>query len=80
MKGWAQAGRGDAKTALADLGKLEGPEWYALFVNFHTALIAERAGIDLETAARQKLAKNALNYPVEKSYGTSRKYTELDKT
>jgi NTP pyrophosphatase (non-canonical NTP hydrolase) len=41
-------------------------------------LIAERAGIDLEMAAQQKLAKNALKYPVEKSYGSSRKYTEFD--
>lgn len=48
-------------------------------VLLYLLLIAERAGIDLETAARNKLEKNALNYPVEKSYGTSRKYTELDK-
>jgi NTP pyrophosphatase (non-canonical NTP hydrolase) len=41
-------------------------------------LIAERAGIDLEMAAQQKLAKNALKYPVEKSYGSSRKYTEFN--
>lgn len=47
-------------------------------VLLYLLLIAERAGIDLEAAARQKLAKNALKYPVEKSYGTSRKYTELD--
>lgn len=47
-------------------------------VLLYLLLIAERAGIDLETAAQQKLAKNALKYPVEKSYGTSRKYTQLD--
>jgi NTP pyrophosphatase (non-canonical NTP hydrolase) len=47
-------------------------------VLLYLLLIAERAGIDLETAARQKLAKNALKYPVEKSYGTSRKYTQLE--
>lgn len=47
-------------------------------VLLYLLLIAERAGIDLETAARQKLTKNALKYPVEKSYGTSRKYTQLD--
>jgi NTP pyrophosphatase (non-canonical NTP hydrolase) len=41
-------------------------------------LIAENAGIDLETAAHNKLAKNAAKYPVEKSYGSSRKYTQLD--
>ena len=37
-----------------------------------------RAGIDLEAAALDKLRKNAEKYPIEKSYGTSRKYTELD--
>jgi NTP pyrophosphatase (non-canonical NTP hydrolase) len=41
-------------------------------------LIAERAGIDLEVAARNKLAKNAQKYPIEKSYGSCRKYTQLD--
>ena len=46
-------------------------------VLLYLLLVAERAGIDLETAARQKLAKNALKYPVDKSYGTSRKYTQL---
>jgi NTP pyrophosphatase (non-canonical NTP hydrolase) len=40
-------------------------------------LIADNAGIDLETAARNKLAKNAAKYPVEKCYGSSRKYTQL---
>jgi NTP pyrophosphatase (non-canonical NTP hydrolase) len=48
-------------------------------VLLYLLLIAENAGIDLESAAREKLAKNAINYPVEKSYGTSQKYTEFDK-
>lgn len=40
-------------------------------------LIADRAGIDLAAAAREKLAKNAVKYPVEKSRGSRAKYTEL---
>lgn len=40
-------------------------------------LIADTAGIDLAAAAHAKLAKNALKYPVEKSYGSRVKYTEL---
>ena len=36
------------------------------------------AGIDLEEAAHAKLAKNAAKYPVEKSYGSSRKYSQLE--
>ena len=47
-------------------------------VLLYLLLIADRAGIDLEEAARAKLEKNALKYPVEKSYGTSRKYTQLE--
>lgn len=47
-------------------------------VLLYLLLLAERAGIDLETAARDKLRKNAKKYPVEKSYGSSRKYTQLD--
>jgi NTP pyrophosphatase (non-canonical NTP hydrolase) len=40
-------------------------------------LIADRAGIDLAAAARAKLVKNAVKYPVEKAYGSRAKYTEL---
>ncbi|HZX30380.1 MAG TPA: nucleotide pyrophosphohydrolase [Rhodocyclaceae bacterium] len=40
-------------------------------------LIADAAGIDLAAAAREKLAKNAVKYPVEKSRGSRAKYTEL---
>lgn len=41
-------------------------------------LIADAAGIDLAAAARAKLAKNALKYPVHKARGSRAKYTELD--
>jgi NTP pyrophosphatase (non-canonical NTP hydrolase) len=40
-------------------------------------LIADRAGIDLAAAAREKLAKNARKYPVDKAYGSRAKYTAL---
>src|ERR1035437_4427535 len=43
-------------------------------VLLYLLLIADRAGIDLEEAARAKLGQNAVKSPVEKSYGTSRKY------
>ena len=41
-------------------------------------LIADKAGIDLEAAAVRKLEKNAAKYPIEKSYGSRKKYTELE--
>ena len=47
-------------------------------VLLYLLLIADKAGIDLEEAARNKLIKNAAKYPVEKSYGSSRKYTQFD--
>ncbi|MGI9502219.1 MAG: nucleotide pyrophosphohydrolase [Geminicoccaceae bacterium] len=40
-------------------------------------LIAERAGIDLQTAAAQKIATNGIKYPVIKARGTAAKYTDL---
>lgn len=46
-------------------------------VLLYLLLIAERTGIDLQTAAAEKIAANNAKYPVEKSRGTSAKYTEL---
>ena len=47
-------------------------------VLLYLLLIADKAGINLEDAAKAKLTKNALKYPIEKSIGTSKKYTELE--
>lgn len=47
-------------------------------VLLYLLLIADQAGIDLIDAARRKLEKNAAKYPIEKSYGSSKKYTQLD--
>ncbi|MCM8594370.1 nucleotide pyrophosphohydrolase [Accumulibacter sp.] len=47
-------------------------------VLIYLLLIADHAGIDLEEAARVKLIKNAARYPVERSYGSSRKYCQAD--
>lgn len=46
-------------------------------VLLYLLLIAERAGIDLAAAAARKLELNAAKYPVEKSRGIAKKYTEL---
>lgn len=40
-------------------------------------LIADTAGIDLAAAARAKLVKNALKYPIDKAYGSRAKYDAL---
>jgi NTP pyrophosphatase (non-canonical NTP hydrolase) len=39
--------------------------------------IADKLGVDLAAAAREKMVRNAERYPVAKARGTSRKYTEL---
>lgn len=48
LTAWAKQGAGDAKDALEGLDALEGPEWYGLFKNYHSALIAERSGLAAE--------------------------------
>lgn len=39
--------------------------------------LGEAAGIDLSRAVRDKLMVNEKKYPVEKSYNSSKKYTEF---
>ena len=46
-------------------------------VLLYLLLIAEKAGFDITEAAQEKIAKNAAKYPISKSYGSRRKYTEL---
>ncbi|MDH5747922.1 MAG: nucleotide pyrophosphohydrolase [Rhodospirillales bacterium] len=46
-------------------------------VMLYLLMISEKAGIDLDKAARDKIAINAAKYPAEKSHGNARKYTEL---
>lgn len=46
-------------------------------VLIYLLLISERAGIDLGQAALEKIEINAKKYPVGKSRGNARKYTEL---
>ena len=46
-------------------------------VLLYLLLIAERTGFDLATAAAAKIETNEVKYPVDKSRGNARKYTEL---
>jgi tetratricopeptide (TPR) repeat protein len=57
MTGWAKEGEGHTGEALSYLKKLNGPEWYSLFVSYHRALIAELAGrtADAEAAYKETL-------------------------
>jgi tetratricopeptide (TPR) repeat protein len=56
MTAWAKSGAGDSAGALADLDKVEGPEWYALFKTYHRALIADAAGMKDEAGKAYEAA------------------------
>jgi NTP pyrophosphatase (non-canonical NTP hydrolase) len=43
----------------------------------YALLLAHEAQIDIPSAVREKLAKNALKYPVEKAKGRADKYDQL---
>jgi NTP pyrophosphatase (non-canonical NTP hydrolase) len=40
-------------------------------------LLANQYGFDIKQIVLEKIAKNALKYPIEKSKGVAKKYTEL---
>lgn len=39
--------------------------------------LADKLGISIEDAIIEKIRKNDIKYPADKSYGSSKKYTEL---
>lgn len=46
-------------------------------VMMYCIYLADVEGIDIPSALRDKIARNAEHYPVEKSAGSSKKYNEL---
>ncbi len=46
-------------------------------VFIYAVRMADRLGVDLETAVEAKILVNAEKYPVEKSRGSAKKYSEL---
>lgn len=46
-------------------------------VMYYALLMCHDLGIDPKEAIRNKLKKNAAKYPVDKAFGSNRKYTEL---
>ncbi len=41
--------------------------------------LVNKLGLDVDEIINEKMTKNELKYPVEKAYGSSKKYNELDK-
>lgn len=47
-------------------------------VLMYLMLVAHEGGFDLVQAAEEKIKKNAVRYPVDRAYGTAKKYGEFD--
>jgi tetratricopeptide (TPR) repeat protein len=64
LSAWASYGTGDTKTALANIDKLTGPEWYPIFKDLHAGMILELSNKDKDAGARferaYKLDESAL--------------------
>ncbi len=56
LSGWAGYGAGDAKSAVANIDKLTGPEWYPIFKDLHSAMILELAGKEKDAGLRLERA------------------------
>ncbi|MGZ5875412.1 MAG: tetratricopeptide repeat protein [Bradyrhizobium sp.] len=56
LSGWASYGAGDTKSAVANIDKLTGPEWYPIFKDLHSAMILELAGKEKDAGARLERA------------------------
>lgn len=56
---------------------LEGVKDELADVLYYVLLMSHDLGIDIEEALESKLIKNERKYPIEKAYGSSKKYTEL---
>jgi tetratricopeptide (TPR) repeat protein len=56
LSGWASFGAGDTKSAVANIDKLTGPEWYPIFKDLHSAMILELAGKEKEAGVRLERA------------------------
>lgn len=71
LTGWSYAGAGDAKSAVATIDRLTGPEWYGIFKDLHAGLILDAAGDAKEAGKRferaYKLDSSALR--VVEAYG-----------
>ena len=52
LSGWAAYGAGDVKTAVANIDKLTGPEWYPIFKDLHTGMMDDLAGREKDAGLR----------------------------
>src|SRR6202163_4277295 len=56
LSSWAAYGAGDSKTAVANIDKLTGPEWYPIFKDLHAGMILELSGKEKDAGMRLERA------------------------
>ena len=56
LSAWASYGAGDTKAAVAEIDRLSGPEWYAIFKDLHAGMILDLAGSKTDAGARLEQA------------------------
>ena len=56
LSGWASYGAGDTKTAVANIDKLTGPEWYPIFKDLHSGMMLELSGKEKDAGVRLERA------------------------
>lgn len=61
----------------SDEGKKEKIAEELADVMLYSLLMADATGLDVKEIMLNKIEKNCEKYPVEKAYGSSKKYTEL---
>lgn len=66
-----------SRTAMADPKVAADVREEIADVLLYLVRLASVLGVDLDAAAREKLARNAEKYPVDRSRGNSRKYSAL---
>ncbi|MDB5631380.1 MAG: Tetratricopeptide 2, partial [Tardiphaga sp.] len=52
LSGWASYGAGDSKTAIANIDKLAGPEWYPIFKDLHAGMLLDLANKQKDAGVR----------------------------
>jgi tetratricopeptide (TPR) repeat protein len=59
LSAWARDGAGDPRTAVEDLDRLNGPDWYGVFKDLHAGLIFDLANLRKEAGKRYEAAYKA---------------------
>ncbi len=72
LMGWSDAGAHEPTRAVATVDKLTGPDWYEIFKDLHTGLIADLTGHEKEAGKRlaQAYKLDATALRVVEAYGS----------